>query len=98
MNFEWNAEKETLNIKKHGVTFEQACYVFSDQFSLSMYDNQHSDNEDRWITLGQSLNEKLLLVVHTLKYEYEKEELVRIISARKATNAERKAYQTRCLI
>lgn len=96
MNFEWDTDKEKLNIKKHGVTFEQASYVFSDQFALSMYDNEHSNVEDRWVMLGKSLNENLLLVVHTFKDE--KEELVRIISARKAARKERQTYHKRYLI
>lgn len=94
MEFEWDTNKEKLNIKKHGITFEQASYVFSDLFALSIYDDEHSDYEDRWIILGKSLNENLLLVVHTFKDE--NEELVRIISARKATNKERNTYQKRC--
>ncbi len=94
MNFEWDANKEKLNITKHGVTFEQASYVFSDQFALNMYDDEHSNVEDRWVMLGKSLNKNLLLVVHTFRDE--KEELVRIISARKATKKERQIYQSRC--
>ncbi len=88
MNFEWGKNKEKLNIQKHGTTFEQASYVFSDPFALSMYDNEHSSNEDRCVILGKSLNKNLLLMVHTFKDE--KGELVRIISARKATNSENK--------
>ena len=96
MNFEWDSNKEKLNIKKHGVTFEQASYVFSDQFALSIYDDKHSGVEKRWIMLGKSLNENLLLVVHTFKDE--DGELVRIISARKATNKEKQIYYKRCPI
>lgn len=96
MNFEWDTNKEKINIKKHGITFEQASYVFSDQFALNMYDNEHSNTEERWIMLGKSLNENLLLVVHTFKDK--EEELVRIISARKATSKEKQIYHKRCLI
>ena len=96
MNFEWDTNKEKLNIKKHGVTFEQASYVFSDRFALSMYDDEHSDIEERWVMLGKSLNESLLLIVHIFKDK--DEELVRIISARKATNKEKQIYHKRCLI
>ncbi len=49
MKFEWNPIKEKSNIKKHGITFEQASYVFSDPFALNKFDNEHSDNEDKWI-------------------------------------------------
>jgi len=95
MKFEWDRKKEEINIKKHGVTFEQACYVFADPFALSRYDNVHSDDEDRWVLLGESLNETLLLVVHTFRDNNGKE-LVRIISARKATQKEKQTYQKRC--
>jgi uncharacterized DUF497 family protein len=95
MKFEWDTQKEQANISKHGVSFEQACYVFSDPFALSKYDEAHSDLEDRWILLGKSINETLLTVVHTFK-DMEGIERVRIISARKATKNEAQAYQKRC--
>ena len=94
MNFEWNVEKEVINIKKHGIDFEQAAYVFSDPFALNKYDNMHSEEEDRWILLGKSLNEVILVVVHTFKDENDIE-FVRIISARKATKKEKQAYKKR---
>ncbi|MEA3545418.1 MAG: BrnT family toxin [Thermodesulfobacteriota bacterium] len=95
MRFEWNKDKELSNISKHGVTFEQASYVFADRFALSLYDDAHSTNEDRWIMLGHSLNEMLLLVVHTFRLEDDLE-YARIISARKATKSEKKIYRQRC--
>ena len=95
MKFEWDPNKEAINIKKHGVTFEQAAYVFADQFSLSMYDDEHSIQEDRWVILGRSNNEMILLVIHTFR-NIEDEETVRIISARKATKNEEKTYKQRC--
>lgn len=94
MRFEWDSHKEKINIEKHGVSFDQASYVFADPFALDIFDTRHSDEEDRWIILGKSLNETLLLVVHTFKNE--DVELVRIISARKATKSERKSYNQRC--
>lgn len=94
MKFEWDPNKEAINIKKHGVSFEQAAYVFADQFSLSMFDNEHSNQEDRWIILGKSNNEMILLVVHTFRNS-DNEETVRIISARKATKNEEKTYRKR---
>ena len=87
MKFEWDNKKENSNIQKHGVTFEQASYVFSD--------DEHSEDEDRWVLLGKSLNETLLLVVHTFR-DKNGVEFTRIISARKATSQEQKAYQRRC--
>ncbi len=95
MKFEWNTDKERINIRKHGVTFEQASYVFADPFALNLYDNEHSDNEDRWVLLGKSLNETVLLVIHTFRDD-NNIEFVRIISARKATKEENKIYNQRC--
>lgn len=95
MKFEWDVNKERINVQKHGVTFEEASYVFADQFALSKYDDEHSRDEDRWILLGKSLNEVTLVVVHTFKDDVGIEH-VRIISARKATRNERKIYNQRC--
>ena len=95
MKFEWDVRKEQINIKKHGVSFEQASYVFSDPFSLSMYDPDHSEDEDRYILIGKSNNEILLTIVHTFR-DSEGVEMVRVISARKATKKETKTYQKRC--
>ena len=95
MKFEWNIEKEKINIKKHNVTFEQASFVFSDMYALNQYDEEHSEYEDRWVILGKSLNEVLLLVVHTFRNK-DNVEYVRIISARKATKKEKQTYQKRC--
>jgi uncharacterized DUF497 family protein len=95
MKFEWDTNKEKINIQKHGVTFEQASYVFADPFALNKYDNEHSEIEDRWILLGKSLNEIVLVVVHTFR-DNDGIEFVRIISARRATKREKQAYQKRC--
>ena len=95
MKFEWDKTKESINIKKHGVTFEEASYVFADIYALSRYDDEHSDEEDRWILLGKSLNKTLLLVVHTFR-DKNGVEFTRIISARKATKKEKQAYEKRC--
>jgi len=94
MKFEWDTEKERKNIQKHGVTFEQASYVFADPFALSKYDDDHSEDEDRWILLGKSMNEVILVVIHTFRDNGT--EYVRIISARKATKRERQEYERRC--
>jgi uncharacterized protein len=95
MKFEWDTNKEKINVQKHGITFEQASYVFADPFALSQYDDEHSENEDRWILLGKSLNETILVVVHTFR-DNDGVEFVRIISARKATKREKQTYQKRC--
>jgi uncharacterized DUF497 family protein len=95
MKFEWDTEKEKINIQKHGITFEQASYVFADPFALNKHDDEHSCEEDRWILLGKSLNEIILVVVHTFRDDDDDLELVRIISARKAIKREQQAYQKR---
>ena len=95
MKFEWDRKKENINIKKHGVTFEQASYVFADPFALNRYDEEHSDEEERWVLLGKSLNETILLVAHTFR-DINGKEFVRIISARRATKKEEKSYNERC--
>ncbi len=95
MKFTWDRKKEASNIKKHGVSFEQASYVFADPFALNSYDELHSEDEERWVLLGKSLNETILLIVHTFRDDNGKE-FVRIISARKATRKEEKVYKERC--
>ncbi|MFK5976241.1 MAG: BrnT family toxin [Sulfurovum sp.] len=95
MKFEWDKNKEAINIQKHGITFEQAVYVFADQFALNRFDDEHSEDEDRWVLLGKSLNETLLLVVHTF-VSNDGTEFARIISARKATKNEKEMYNQRC--
>ncbi len=95
MKFEWDKNKEKLNIRDHKITFEQASYVFSDPFSLSKFDDEHSDDEDRYVILGSTLGEIILLVVHTFN-DKNGVEFVRIISARKATKKEKNIYQKRC--
>lgn len=95
VKFEWDTKKEQTNINKHGVSFEQASYVFADPYALNQYDDDHSTKEDRWLILGKSINEVILVVVHTFK-DQEGMEIVRIISARQATKHERNTYQSRC--
>jgi hypothetical protein len=94
MKFEWDPEKETANRRKHTVTFLEACYAFADKYMLTLYDKEHSDNEDGWITIGQIPNNKILVVIHTVRKTSGKE-TVRIISARKATKHEEKQYLER---
>ena len=93
MKFEWDPNKEKANKQKHGVTFLEACYVFADRFMLSLYDDEHSGEEDRWVTIGQTPG-NVLVVVHTVT-EKRGTELVRIITARKANKHESKQYYDR---
>lgn len=91
MKFTWDENKNQLSIRKHGIDFAGAAYVFADPFALSIPDDEHSETEDRWLLLGKSLSEQMLLVVHTFRYD----DVVRIISARKATSTEIAAYMKR---
>ena len=91
-NFEWDPGKARENCKKHGVRFEQATTVFMDPRALSVYDNEHSDKEDRWITLGLSAGGSLLIVHHTFTEINEKNVRIRIFSSRKAGKHEIEQY------
>lgn len=89
LRFEWDASKARDNISKHeGVIFEEAATVFEDPFSLTIPDPQHSEHEDRFVLLGLSERQRLLVVVHT-----ERSDTIRIISARLATRYERSKYE-----
>ncbi len=90
--FDWDANKERANIHKHGLSFRQAASVFRDQNHLSMFDEGHSEKEDRWMTLGIGSTGILRVVVHTFEQVEENLWRIRIISARKANNDEAKKY------
>ncbi len=82
MKSEWDKNKKKTNILKHSVTFEQASYIFADPFVLNKFDDEHSDDEDRYVLLDKSLNETILVVIHIFRNK-KGIEFVRIISARK---------------
>jgi len=84
--FEWDTNKAKENIKVHGVSFDEASTAFKDDLSLTVYDPLHSDEEDRFVLIGNSINNRLLVIVHT-----ERGNKIRIISARKATKKREKA-------
>jgi uncharacterized protein len=88
MHFEWDAEKALRNELKHGVSFSEARTVFRDVDSISIPDPAHSTDEDRFIDIGYSDRGRLVVVMYT-----ERANRIRIISSRKATAAERKAYE-----
>ena len=90
IRFEWDEIKNEINTKKHGVSFEEASSVFYDSEALIIPDPDHSIDEERFLILGCSYHLKLLVVCHCYR---ENEEIIRIISARKATNNERKWYE-----
>ncbi|HQO02324.1 MAG TPA: BrnT family toxin [Spirochaetota bacterium] len=89
ISFTWDAGKNSTNITKHGVSFEEAQSVFYDDNARVMFDPVHSEDEDRFIILGLSERLHILVVCHCYK---ENEGMIRIISARKATKNEKKQY------
>lgn len=85
--FDWDERKSAANLQKHKVSFEEASSVFGDPLFVTFYDEEHSGDEDRFITIGMSVRSRLLLVAHT-----DDEVSIRIISARSATRRERGFY------
>ena len=90
MQFDWDQAKANANSKKHGVTFEEARTVFFDEFAVQFFDEDHSSEEERFLLLGLSSDAKLLLVCHC---EREPGNVIRMISARKATKREAAHYR-----
>ena len=88
MTYGWDPAKAQANVKKHRVTFEEAASVFLDLSALTFWDPDHSEEEDREITIGRSAQQRLLFVAHAPR-----DSRVRIISARKATRKEQKQYE-----
>ena len=84
IDFEWDSNKATQNLRKHGVTFEEAATVFRDDLSITVPDPDHSMEEERFITVGLSSLQRLLMIAHA-----ERGEFCRIISARELTSRER---------
>jgi uncharacterized DUF497 family protein len=87
--FEWDSTKNASNEKKHGISFDEAKTIFSDDFARLIADPDHSKEEERFILLGSSIKSNLLIVCHCIRDE----DTVRIISARKADKKERKIYE-----
>ena len=94
-NFEWDPIKAKSNFQKHKVSFKRAAEIFLDPFMLSIYDKQHSELEDRWITIGKDSNNIPIVVIHTFREVNSEDSIIRIISARKATKKEAKHYNLR---
>lgn len=88
MNIAWDPRKAAANLKKHQVSFEEASTVFGDSLALTGADPDHSHGERRWITFGSSARGRVLTVAHT-----DEGDIIRIISARKATPHERRFYE-----
>jgi uncharacterized protein len=92
LRFEWDAKKNRENRRRHKVSFDEAETTFADEHGLLMADPDHSEDEDRFILLGLSANLRLLVVCHTYR---EEDEVIRLISARKADRSERAQYSKR---
>ena len=90
LKFDWDPRKDKANQKKHGVSFEEAQSVFFDDYATQFYDEEHSVQEERFILLGMSIKAQVLIVCHC---ERKSGSVIRLISARKATTAERKYYR-----
>ena len=87
IKFDWDPRKARRNLRKHGIDFEEASTVFADTLSITIPDPDPSEDEERWVTMGLSNRQRLLVVVHT------EEETIRIISARTADRLERRKYE-----
>jgi uncharacterized DUF497 family protein len=88
MQFEWNESKAACNLSKHGVSFEEAKTVFDDPLYVDFYDPDHSEDEERYLIVGESNRGRLLIVSYT-----ERGDSIRIISAREVTRIEREVYE-----
>ena len=92
-DFEWDHKKAQKNIKKHKVSFERAATVFLDQNAISLYDKQHEEIEERWVTIGMDNTGNLIVVCHTFNQLDNETFNIRIISARKPTKNEIIGYK-----
>lgn len=88
LEFTWDRDKAAANLRKHGVSFEEASTTFGDPLSITVNDPKHSEDESRFVLVGQSFQGRLLVVVHS-----EREGSIRIISVREATRRERREYE-----
>jgi uncharacterized protein len=91
--FEWDEIKARINFEKHKISFDEASTIFTDPFLITFVDDFHSDEEERFISIGLSEKNRFLLAVHTEREEKSKTIVIRIISCRKATQTERKIYE-----
>lgn len=89
MRFEWDSEKAASNREAHGVSFEEASTVFGDPLATTVVDEEHSLDEERWLTTGLSLKQRIVIVWHT-----DRGCTIRIIGARQATSNERRTYES----
>lgn len=88
MNYDWDPVKAAKNLRKHGISFEEAASIFGDPLAYTFADPDHSESEERWLTFGLSIDKRILVVSH-MEHAFG----IRIISAREATAHERKIYE-----
>jgi uncharacterized protein len=93
LEIEWDPKKAEANVSKHGVSFIVAATVLRDPLSVTVFDAEHSEDEERWITIGRGVNGQCLLVVHTWTDTGGSSAHARIISAREAKNSERQGFE-----
>lgn len=93
LHIEWNPTKAANNLRKQGVSFAEAAAVLCDPLAVTVFDDDHSEHEERWVTLGQVKGQNLVVVVHTWREEGDDSIYVRIISARCATAYEAQQYR-----
>jgi uncharacterized DUF497 family protein len=89
LRFTWDPRKASANLRKHGVSFDEASTAFADPLSITVPDPDHSDDETRFILVGQSLSQRILVVIHAERSESE----IRLVSARLASRRERRIYE-----
>ena len=88
IKFDWDPNKARRNLRKHRIDFDEASTIFADTLSITIPDPDHSDDQERWVTVGLSNRHRLLVVVHT-----EEGETIRLISGRRANRLERRKYE-----
>jgi uncharacterized protein len=91
--FEWDPRKAKENLRKHRVSFDRAAELFRDPVAISLADEEHSETEERWVTIGRDSHGRVLVLVHTFSEISAEEWKIRIISARKATKRETRQYE-----
>jgi uncharacterized DUF497 family protein len=91
--FEWDPVKAKENLRKHGTSFEHAAELFLDPFAVSIFDEEHSEAEERWVSIGRDSHGRIMVLVHTFSEASAREWKVRIIPARKATKLEARQHE-----
>ena len=92
-NFEWDPGKARENLRKHGIAFDRAGEIIVDPLAVTVRDDEHSEDEERWVTIGKDRHGSILLLIHTFSEITAEECRIRIISARKANKRETRQYK-----